>query len=149
MIPRPPRSSRTDTLFSYTTLFRSAHASRGHRLAIDFIRNVARREHAGDGGQRGARRDLQIAVRVERQLALEQFGRRTVADGDEAAVGRLVARLAVHRVAQIDPDPPRRAVARDDTVDRLVPQQLDLRMSEQALLQNLSGQPRTPAVEQR
>src|SRR3546814_8926295 len=77
MIPRPPRSSRTDTLFSYTTLFRSAHARRGHRLAIDFIRHVARREHAGDGGQRGARRDLQIDVRVERQLALEQFGRRS------------------------------------------------------------------------
>src|SRR3546814_12042360 len=28
MIPRPPRSTRTDTLFPYTTLFRSGH---GHR----------------------------------------------------------------------------------------------------------------------
>src|SRR3546814_358703 len=27
MIRRPPRSTRTDTLFPYTTLFRSAHAS--------------------------------------------------------------------------------------------------------------------------
>src|SRR3546814_10073513 len=26
MIPRPPRSTRTDTLFPYTTLFRSIHA---------------------------------------------------------------------------------------------------------------------------
>src|SRR3546814_10380579 len=26
MMPRPPRSTRTDTLFPYTTLFRSAHA---------------------------------------------------------------------------------------------------------------------------
>src|SRR3546814_14698478 len=25
MIPRPPRSTRTDTLFPYTTLFRSSH----------------------------------------------------------------------------------------------------------------------------
>src|SRR3546814_1574777 len=28
MIPRPPRSTRTDTLFPYTTLFRSCEASR-------------------------------------------------------------------------------------------------------------------------
>src|SRR3546814_4738475 len=28
MIRRPPRSTRTDTLFPYTTLFRSAHQSR-------------------------------------------------------------------------------------------------------------------------
>src|SRR3546814_13301534 len=27
MIPRPPRSTRTDTLFPYTTLFRSGHPS--------------------------------------------------------------------------------------------------------------------------
>src|SRR3546814_15318029 len=27
MIPRPPRSTRTDTLFPYTTLFRSHHLS--------------------------------------------------------------------------------------------------------------------------
>src|SRR3546814_19333169 len=26
MIPRPPRSTRTDTLFPYTTLFRARHA---------------------------------------------------------------------------------------------------------------------------
>src|SRR3546814_7666182 len=35
MIRRPPRSTRTDTLFPYTTLFRSAdvrHLRRGHRL---------------------------------------------------------------------------------------------------------------------
>src|SRR3546814_15629263 len=33
MIRRPPRSTRTDTLFPYTTLFRSMHArfSRKHR----------------------------------------------------------------------------------------------------------------------
>src|SRR3546814_9138372 len=30
MIRRPPRSTRIDTLFPYTTLFRSAAGSRGH-----------------------------------------------------------------------------------------------------------------------
>src|SRR3546814_4632684 len=31
MIRRPPRSTRTDTLFPYTTLFRSRHLRRQHR----------------------------------------------------------------------------------------------------------------------
>src|SRR3546814_3805496 len=31
MIRRPPRSTRTDTLFPYTTLFRSARSSDPHR----------------------------------------------------------------------------------------------------------------------
>src|SRR3546814_9977702 len=34
MIRRPPRSTRTDTLFPYTTLFRSTPASGGARLTI-------------------------------------------------------------------------------------------------------------------
>src|SRR3546814_5681974 len=32
MIPRPPRSTRTDTLFPYTTLFRSIHRCRHHLM---------------------------------------------------------------------------------------------------------------------
>src|SRR3546814_4368401 len=32
MIRRPPRSTRTDTLFPYTTLFRSDHARGGQRV---------------------------------------------------------------------------------------------------------------------
>src|SRR3546814_17737080 len=32
MIRRPPRSTRTDTLFPYTTLFRSGH---GHRILLE------------------------------------------------------------------------------------------------------------------
>src|SRR3546814_19510744 len=34
MIRRPPRSTRTDTLFPYTTLFRSEAGHRGDELAI-------------------------------------------------------------------------------------------------------------------
>src|SRR3546814_3459569 len=33
MIRRPPRSTRTDTLFPYTTLFRSALSPSGERIA--------------------------------------------------------------------------------------------------------------------
>src|SRR3546814_10031794 len=34
MIRRPPRSTRTDTLFPYTTLFRSAKSGKGTMLAL-------------------------------------------------------------------------------------------------------------------
>src|SRR3546814_2433927 len=34
MIRRPPRSTRTDTLFPYTTLFRSVHQPLGARKAV-------------------------------------------------------------------------------------------------------------------
>src|SRR3546814_4740465 len=36
MIRRPPRSTRTDTLFPYTTLFRSGTAYRGANAAVGF-----------------------------------------------------------------------------------------------------------------
>src|SRR3546814_5515759 len=45
MIRRPPRSTRTDTLFPYTTLFRSGDARRWSRTAP--WRMVARRRHRG------------------------------------------------------------------------------------------------------
>src|SRR3546814_2308819 len=35
MIRRPPRSTRTDTLFPYTTLFRSVATAKGHDLGED------------------------------------------------------------------------------------------------------------------
>src|SRR3546814_9619672 len=43
MIRRPPRSTRTDTLFPYTTLFRSVEAfeDQGHRLRRDLQLAVA------------------------------------------------------------------------------------------------------------
>src|SRR3546814_9162316 len=38
MIRRPPRSTRTDTLFPYTTLFRSAARRQEHRRAGGLVR---------------------------------------------------------------------------------------------------------------
>src|SRR3546814_5141740 len=43
MIRRPPRSTRTDTLFPYTTLFRSRIADRLD--AVDHVRTARLREH--------------------------------------------------------------------------------------------------------
>src|SRR3546814_15590653 len=37
MIPRPPRSTRTDTLFPYTTLFRSRGACSCHRTGCQHL----------------------------------------------------------------------------------------------------------------
>src|SRR3546814_11676944 len=55
MIRRPPRSTRTDTLFPYTTLFRSADAGRrdvevGHVRQIGPERRVADRRIETVGG---------------------------------------------------------------------------------------------------
>src|SRR3546814_5984425 len=49
MIRRPPRSTRTDTLFPYTTLFRSRGVEltvAGHRLTMDRVHQP----HAAGGG---------------------------------------------------------------------------------------------------
>src|SRR3546814_17569634 len=68
MIRRPPRSTRTDTLFPYTTLFRSLRAAQGtcvrrrdsDRLAPEprtqcQVRQPDRRRRArGDGGREGS-----------------------------------------------------------------------------------------------
>src|SRR3546814_3073442 len=57
MIRRPPRSTRTDTLFPYTTLFRSAPA-RARRDAVARPRTLARRRAGSrhiDGDPRSGR----------------------------------------------------------------------------------------------
>src|SRR3546814_1655403 len=64
MIRRPPRSTRTDTLFPYTTLFRAPHqAARPqiHREPPDI-----------DTGRRSA---AQRIVEIDPDIALDQFGR--------------------------------------------------------------------------
>src|SRR3546814_6243750 len=51
MIRRPPRSTRTDTLFPYTTLFRSADGDRAGRLRfVEPRRGVA--PQGAEGGRR-------------------------------------------------------------------------------------------------
>src|SRR3546814_3352617 len=52
MIRRPPRSTRTDTLFPYTTLFRSLPARRDRGQPRRAARLV---QHPGDGAEGGAR----------------------------------------------------------------------------------------------
>src|SRR3546814_16626738 len=89
MIRRPPRSTRTDTLFPYTTLFLSSILAAQHRRAVAHL-------HAGDG----AERDLLARRRQDRQASefadtVAQLAR--IADADRVArepLDRLADRLA-------------------------------------------------------
>src|SRR3546814_16283051 len=49
MIRRPPRFTRTDTLFPYTTLFRSAQHEMGGRLHLCLDRRGLALRRGGDG----------------------------------------------------------------------------------------------------
>src|SRR3546814_1611846 len=69
MIRRPPRSTRTDTLFPYTTLFRSHADETPHRRQVADRAADARRhegEHARVEAHRHLRRVAGAAERVER-----------------------------------------------------------------------------------
>src|SRR3546814_17259292 len=91
MIRRPPRSTRTDTLFPYTTLFRSGRA-------------LAHRLHEGVGDQHAVMQVQRLAVEVAAGLAdfeeLLDFGMQDVEiAGRRAAPQRALAdrkREAVH-----------------------------------------------------
>src|SRR3546814_20785013 len=62
MIRRPPRATRTDTLFPYTTLFRSARAFGLHRRpAGGGKRDIARARHGDIGVGHGEAVRIDIA----------------------------------------------------------------------------------------
>src|SRR3546814_4595476 len=71
MIRRPPRSTRTDTLFPYTTLFRSVDCGLvgGAGVVGERITGVGRELHAdvleGAGEQRGGLGPVDVGLGVE------------------------------------------------------------------------------------
>src|SRR3546814_3715552 len=74
MIRRPPRSTRTDTLFPYTTLFRSdgaflcTHALRPRRVAADVIK-PRRVENISGSSSRKASWPLSVSISTKLTLA--------------------------------------------------------------------------------
>src|SRR3546814_6636053 len=56
MIRLPPRSTRTDTLFPYTTLFRSEDGGEARHSSV----LVARRKLVEKGGKAGAKRGVDL-----------------------------------------------------------------------------------------
>src|SRR3546814_14962406 len=88
MLRRPPRSTRTDTLFPYTTLFRSHLRRGGRREAVDadvvFLALYAQRLHQPD------ERHLRRAVIGLPEIAVEARRRGGHHDAAEATFAPLV-----------------------------------------------------------
>src|SRR3546814_16270654 len=115
MIRRPPRSTRTDTLFPYTTLFRSAP-----RLCGAADRNTGRRaNHARSGRhprreiRRGASRCPELTGKLPVSTAAQVPGLRRGpacrSEGAAAVFGRLTAPPAGPDRAGIAAHRPKRA----------------------------------------
>src|SRR3546814_19460451 len=69
MIRRPPRSTRTDTLFPYTTLFRSGRVGDGHGVGDQAARlihrgGVGRLVHHDGGRSEEHTSELQSLMRI-------------------------------------------------------------------------------------
>src|SRR3546814_11909653 len=58
MIRRPPRSTRTDTLFPYTTLFRSTGMGKDVRMSIDRLDPGTNRRRDGFGRVQGGEKNM-------------------------------------------------------------------------------------------
>src|SRR3546814_7089528 len=74
MIRRPPRSTRTDTLFPYTTLFRSQLSAGGGDLAVAVQQEDARARVSGGAV---VQQDAEEAVAVDGEVHLPAGGLRS------------------------------------------------------------------------
>src|SRR3546814_4613416 len=113
MIRRPPRSTRTDTLFPYTTLFRSEED------VEEFRAQRAKKYVSLNEAERRAERDRQEAKRKSRQeqrkelgLPLDPLAADAADDGLQANERNVVADAAREKAAEDAPDPLLRESAR-------------------------------------
>src|SRR3546814_9854878 len=99
MIRRPPRSTRTDTLFPYTTLFRSIVRPRLHREPMDADDAGRSLDHLG--------RDEILARRVRRHDRLDQILRHILVIGEHllGILGQAIAAIAEGRIVIEAADP--------------------------------------------
>ncbi len=122
--------------------FERGHAAQtggGDGLAIGVVCHVARGVNAGDVRLGRAGFDDDVAVVLHRQLTLEQFSRRGVADGDEHPIELALFALAGFQVLDDDAGDAFGLFHAGDVFERRVPDHFDLGMREQALLQHLLG----------
>src|SRR3546814_15330152 len=92
MIRRPPRSTRTDTLFPYTTLFRSGFRRAFGDIAILRLRHAGERAAIEGCDGRSARAGI-LPLNIAQTSRREQFGNvgradRLVVAGPETDVAR-------------------------------------------------------------
>src|SRR3546814_17410521 len=125
MIRRPPRSTRTDTLFPYTTLFRSRDAARpaeGEDV-LDFFEGVVDRTVSALGAidmtatfstWLGPRPGAWVARRMAHETALHRW---------DAAGGAFAAALAIDGLDELlhEPPPTAHLAARSDGPTQPVP----------------------------
>src|SRR3546814_18800837 len=99
MMWRPPRSTRTDTLVPYTTLFRSRAAVAAAARVISFAETAVAAEAARAAASAAGERDTVAAVEAQRDGSAVVCG-----DFDRAAlpeIGRAACRASVCQCVQI------------------------------------------------
>src|SRR3546814_19087680 len=119
MIRRPPRSTRTDTLFPYTTLFRSVDLVRDQGVEHD-----AALQAAIPRPRRERRRRIEIAVALEDVTKRDLRCGRGHQPAFRGAPGQASAATspACARYPPISPtSPPRRKVHRCSACSRVLP----------------------------
>src|SRR3546814_11245836 len=95
MIRRPPRSTRTDTLFPYTTLFRSLRCGeRAQRIEFDPGRTFDEAE------ARGA-----VGARKDRKIGYQHVDDRRSGERQSAAFAELRRAVARHMIHEHDDAP--------------------------------------------
>src|SRR3546814_18392035 len=99
MIRRPPRSTRTDTLFPYTTLFRSRRI--GMTLDLDPILQVAQQPDQGEQRLPALRRRLGTVRREQELRRKRQDDLRPVLANDGAGEQLLAGNLLAQQGAEI------------------------------------------------
>src|SRR3546814_1953654 len=108
MIRRPPRSTRTDTLFPYTTLFRSDLAAEQHRqaglealllqpLAVAPGDLADRRSDDAGRLENGGRLHQVVALAVLSREAIAQQGDHGLAEGQVAGDRKSTRRNSSHQ----------------------------------------------------
>src|SRR3546814_16789372 len=90
MSSRPPRSTRTDTLFPYTTLFRSPQSRSGGDVRQKRGQGADRRRAVSADLSQCSDQDLAILARAHREDAYREFLRRY-----KAGVYRFIVRQIV------------------------------------------------------
>src|SRR3546814_19841505 len=112
MIRRPPRSTRTDTLFPYTTLFRSGRRSarRAGGRPVALHPRIGRQGAAGgraeDGRREGRRREAALCARGQPVSLLPQHPGAWRPDRNRDATARaLLCPLKGYGDRQVGEDP--------------------------------------------
>src|SRR5262245_20611258 len=115
----------------------ATHSGSGDCLAEHLILDIAGGEDAGDGCARGVWRSDQVARRRRLQLTLEQLRGGRVADGDEHPIDRDLRSNAGLDISQDSPADALGIICTQHLLEHRVPDHVDPRMLEQALLQDL------------